>query len=188
MFVGDQYAAMVLRVFLEEVNGRHQGAVFPFRRGLASGVIRVAWGSDRSLMVGMSDRGWQSLGAEPYGLQRVLWTGAMPFEVHEMRAKSDGFELTFTQPVDPASAADPASYSLQSYTYELHASYGSAEMDQRDLRVTGATVAPDARSVHLTVPDLRAGYVHELHLEGVRSAQGLALLHDDAYYTLIEIP
>jgi hypothetical protein len=42
--------------------------------------------------------------------------------------------------------------------------------------------------VRLTVEGLRAGYVHELHLPGLKSSAGALLLHDEAYYTLIEIP
>jgi hypothetical protein len=30
--------------------------------------------------------------------------------------------------------------------------------------------------------------VHELHLDGVRDDAGEPLLHDEAYYTLVEIP
>ena len=40
----------------------------------------------------------------------------------------------------------------------------------------------------LAVPGLRRGYVHEMHLEGLRSRTGENLLHPEAYYTLIEIP
>ena len=43
-------------------------------------------------------------------------------------------------------------------------------------------------SVRLTVEPLRAGYVHELHLNGVRGGDGQALLHSEAYYTLVNIP
>ncbi|MEM7306861.1 MAG: hypothetical protein AAF682_09330 [Planctomycetota bacterium] len=188
VFVGDQYAAMLLRVYLEEVGGRYQGAVFPFRRGLASGVIRVAWGTDQTLMVGMSDRGWPSLGSAPFGLQRVAWTGKMPFEIHEMRARPDGFELTFTRPIDPATAEDPSALRMESYTYRLHASYGSAEMETQELDVVEARPSEDGLTLRLKVDGLRAGYVHELHLPELRSADGQPLLHDDAYYTLIEIP
>ena len=136
-----------------------------------------------------TERGWPAQGTQPYGLQRVVWTGEMPFEIHEMRARPDGFELTFTRPVDPASAGATSSYRLESYTYELHASYGSAEMDKLELEVAAAEVAADGLSVRLRIEGLRSGYVHELHSEGVRAAEGdLPLLHADAYYTLIEIP
>ena len=188
VFVGDQYAAMVLRVFLEEVNGRHQGVVIPFRRQLASGALRLTFGPDDSLLVGMTDRGWPSLGNRSQGLQRLVWTGEVPFELLSMHARPDGFELRFTAPLDEESALDFASYRLESYTYELHSPYGSDEMDKLELAVDAAEVAEDGRSVMLTIGGLRAGYVHELHLDGLRSADGRPLLHADAYYTLIEIP
>ena len=34
---------------------------------------------------------------ETFALERLVWTGKTPFEIHEMRAKPDGFELTFTE-------------------------------------------------------------------------------------------
>ena len=188
VIVGDQYAAMLNRVFLERVGDRVQGAVIPFRRGLASGVTRVRFAPDGSLLVGMTDRGWTALGTRTFGLQRLVWTGATPFEIHAMRAAPDGFELTFTAPVDAETATDPASYALSSYTYELHASYGSDEMDTQELEVARATLASDGLTVHLALDGLRAGDVHELHADGVRAADGRALLHADAYYTLIAIP
>ena len=60
---------------------------------------------DASLFVYGTDRGWGARGGKPFALQRLLWNGQTPFEVHEMRAKPDGFELTFTHPVDAATAS-----------------------------------------------------------------------------------
>jgi hypothetical protein len=168
------------------VNGHWQGACYPVRMGLASGVTRVHWGADGSLLVGMTNRGWGSRGQGTFGLQRVKWSGTTPFELREMRALADGFELDFTAPIDPALAAQPATWTLTSYTYELHEEYGSAKMDEQALAPT-ATPLDDHR-VKLTVPGLRAGYVHELRYPSLRSAAGAAPLHDRAYYTLVEIP
>jgi hypothetical protein len=42
--------------------------------------------------------------------------------------------------------------------------------------------------VRLAIEGLRPAHVHEIHAPGLRSSQGQALLHDAAYYTLIEIP
>ena len=188
IFVGDQHHAMVMRVFLEEIGGHWQGAAFNFRRGLQSGVIRVAFGADDSLFIGMSARGWGSVGPDPYGFQRLVWTGETPFEVHEMRARPDGFELTFTEPVDPAGAADPDSYRMESYTYMLSSDYGGPEDDKVEVNISSAEVAADGMSVRLVIDPIRAGYVHELHLAGVRSTSGESLLHPEAYYTLVNIP
>ncbi len=43
-------------------------------------------------------------------------------------------------------------------------------------------------SAELVTEGLRSGYVHQLHLDGVRDTDGLPLLHARAYYTLVEIP
>lgn len=188
LFVGEFTDAKVSRVFLEKVDGEYQGAAFPFVDGLASGVVRVLFAPDGSLLVGMTSRGWSSLGSQAYGLQRIRWNGVTPFATREMRAQPDGFELVFTADVDPATAGDPASYDLKSYTYLYSNAYGSAEIDGQPLTISKAAVSADRRRVRLTVDGLRALYVHELRAGGVRSATGAALAHPDAYYTLNRIP
>jgi len=188
LFVGEFTDAKVSRVFLEKVGGEYQGAAFPFLAGFASGVVRVLFASDGSLLVGMTSRGWSSLGTQAYGLQRVRWGGTTPFAIQEMRALPDGFELVFTTVVDPASAALTTSYNLKSYTYLYSNAYGSAEIDPQPLTVTSATISADRRRVRLRIDGLRALYVHKLRATGVRSAAGAALAHPDAYYTLNRIP
>jgi hypothetical protein len=111
----------------------------------------------------------------------------MPFEVREMRATSDGFELAFTKPVDATQATDPAAYSIESYTYLLHETYGSDEVDKQTLTDTDAPLGTDDLSVRLTIDGLREGYVHELRAT-LTSRAGEPLLHPAAYYTLIERP
>jgi hypothetical protein len=188
VFVTDQHHASVMRVSLERVDGAWQGACYPFRSGFQCGIIRCAWLSDGSLIVGQTNRGWGSRGQKPWGIERAVWTGEVPFEIHTMSATPQGFRLRFTKPVDPASASNPASYAMTSYTYELHEAYGSPEMDTKPCTIAKATVAPDGLTVDLTVEGLRAMYVHELVSAGLRSADGLPLLHPDAYYTLNRIP
>ena len=188
VFVGDQFQASVLRVFLEEIDGHWQGACFPFRQGFASGVVRLAWGADGSMLVGMTDRGWGSLGTANQGLARLEWTGVTPFDVLAMRAVPGGFELEFTTPVDPRLASDPKGYRMSSYTYWHHADYGSPPADELDLIVHAATLSPDGTRVRLGVEGLRSGYVHELHLEAVRSHDDRAPIATRAYYTLIALP
>jgi glucose/arabinose dehydrogenase len=188
MLVAEFTDAKVGRVFLEKVEGEYQGAAFPFLEGFASGIVRLLAAKDGSLLVGMTSRGWSSLGNKSYGLQRVQWNGDAIFAIREMRAKPDGFELVFTQPVDPATATDPASYEMTRYTYLYSSAYGSDEIQTAPLRVLSATLAPDERSVRLRVEGLRALFVHELHAPALRSAGGAKLDHADAYYTLNRIP
>src|SRR5581483_10838470 len=123
LFVGDQGNAIIVRVFLEKVDGEYQGACFPFRKGFASGVLRMCWGKDGSMFVGGTNRGWGG-GPKPYGLERLVFTGKTPFEVLEMKATPQGFRVTFTEPADPATAGDVKSYDMQAWTYRYHADYG----------------------------------------------------------------
>ncbi len=187
LFVGDLSNAIVMRVFLEKVDGEYQGVCFPFREGLEPPVLRMVWGHDGSMFLGGSSRGWGG-GRKPYGLQRIVWTGETPFEVHEMRAEPDGFELTFTHPVDPKTAGDVTSYSMKCWTYNYYSNYGDNPQDPHDLKIASAKVGGDGRSVRLIIEGLAPYYIHELRLNGVRSQDGLPVLHPEAYYTLNAIP
>ena len=188
LFVGEFTQASISRVFLEQVDGEYQGACFPFRSGLATAVLRMAQGTDGSMFVGLTNRGWSSLGTASYGLQRLEWTGRMPFEIREMRALADGFDLVFTKPVDAATAADLESYQMSSYTYLYHSTYGSDEIQTKQPDISAAQVSKDGLRVRLTVEGLRPLFVHELHAAGIRSRDGQPLLHNRAYYTLNRIP
>jgi hypothetical protein len=187
-FVGDQMKATVMRVALEKVNGRYQGACFPFRNGFECGINRLTFAPDGSLVAGMTNRGWGSVGGKPYGLQRLVYTGVVPFEIHSVNLTRTGFDLTFTKPLDAATAGRVAAYSVQSFTYNYWSTYGSPEVDRRPERVGGATVSADRRRVALAVDGLRRGRVYEVHLDGVRAADGETVLHPEAYYTLNELP
>ncbi len=187
-FVGDQTHSSVMRCFLEKVGGEYQGACFPFRFGFDSGSLGMLTASDGSMFVGSTNRGWGARGGKPFALQRLVWTGKTAFEVHEMRAKPDGFELTFTESVDATTVVDPKSYELSTYTYIYQSGYGSPEVDKTTPTITKIEVGKDGKSARLYVDKLQEGHVHELHMTGVRSAKGLPLLHKEAYYTLNAVP
>ena len=188
LFVGDQTHSTVMRVFLEKVSGHYQGACFPFKQGFGSGCVPVRFAPDGSLIVGGTSRGWGSRGTKPFAIERLVWTGKTPFEIREMRAKNDGFELTFTRPVDSVAAGKPESYGLKTFTYIYRADYGSPEVDATTAKITKVEVAADGLSARLYVDGLQEGHVHDLTAPGVRSADGQSLLHPQAYYTLNYIP
>jgi len=190
VFVADQSHSMVMRCFLEEVDGVLQGACFRFREGFRSGSLALQFSPDGALWVGGTNRGWGSRGAGDYALERLAWTGRTPFEIRAIRAVKGGFELEFTAAVEPKTAADPASYAVRSFTHIYQSAYGSPEVDAAACPVERAEVSADGRRVVLTVGNLRACMVHEINAAGVRSmgtdgmAAGLPLLHDKGWYTL----
>lgn len=189
LFVGDQSQSNINRVFLEKVKGVYQGMVFPFRRGFSSGILRMNWGSDGSMFVGMTSRGWSSTGKAEYGLQRLTWSGIMPFEVQTVKAQPDGFELEFTMPVDEKTARDAGAYKLSTFTYKYHHIYGSPVINQSGRSIKAVVVSPDHKRVRLVLDSLKEGYIHEIRMEGLRAENGnTPLLHNYGYYTLNRIP
>ena len=188
LFVAEQTKSRVLRVDMEKVNGVYQGAAFVFRDGFGSGNVAIRMAPDGSLFNGGTNRGWGSSGKKPFALERVKYSGELPFEILTMRAKPDGFALTFTEEVDKATAGDVASYKMEAYTYIYQSGYGSPVVDRSTPTVKSATVSSDGKSVRLVVDGMVKGHVHQLTAAGVKNRDGETLLHNVGYYTLNQIP
>ncbi|WP_216641589.1 c-type cytochrome [Pedobacter ginsengisoli] len=189
LLVGDQGQSMISRVFMEKVNGEYQGAAWPFRSGFQSGIVRLAWGTDGSLFAGETNRGWGSAGEATEGIQRLVWNNKIPFEMLSIQAMPDGFEITFTKPVDKKYALDLASYSVESFIYKYHSVYGSPPVNQQKCSVKGVRVSADGLRARIVVANLRKGYIHNITLNGIRSQENYySLVHPTAYYTLNNIP
>lgn len=187
-FVADQGQSKVMRMGLEKVNGVYQGFCINYREGFQSGILRERFGLDGSMFVGMTSRGWGSTGKDDFGLQRLVWNGLMPFEINMIEARSDGFEISFTQAVDVNSVKKAASYALRSYIYKYHHQYGSPIIDVKDLAIKGIVVSSDKKKVRFVLDQVRQYFIHEFKLTGVKNEAGEPLLHETAYYTLNQIP
>ncbi|MBI5802660.1 MAG: PQQ-dependent sugar dehydrogenase [Verrucomicrobia bacterium] len=197
LVVGDFQNAIVTRVQLEKVNGEYQGAVWPFLKQFQSGVNRLAYGPDGKLYIGgcQAPLSWKAVAPLDFALERVSYTGKLPFEVKEVHALRDGFELTFTQPVEAKAAADPESYDVTQYGFKYHAKYGSPEFDHDGkenaatlIKVTGATVSPDKLKVRLKLEGWKTGYVTMVRSLDVKNAAGESLVNDTFWYSLNQLP
>ncbi len=187
LLVCDQTFSVVNRGFLEKINGVYQGAAFSFLKGFGSGNISAYMHPSGTLFIGGTDRGWGARGGKRFAIDRVVWKNKVPFEIHEMRAKSDGFELTFTHEVNAQTANDLNSYSMSAYTYIYQSKYGSPVVDKLTPEILRADVT-GPKTVRITVDKLTKGHVHELQAKGVRSIDNKPILHPIGYYTLNEIP
>ncbi|MCZ2476293.1 hypothetical protein [Aquirufa ecclesiirivi] len=187
-FVADQGQSKVMRMGLEKVNGVYQGFCINYREGFQSGILRERFGLDGSMFVGMTSRGWGSTGKDDFGLQRLVWNGITPFEINMIEARTDGFEISFTQAVDVNSVKKAASYALRSYIYKYHHQYGSPIVDVKDLAIKGIVVSADKKKVRIVLDQIRQYFIHEFKLTGVKNEAGELLLHETAYYTLNQIP
>jgi glucose/arabinose dehydrogenase len=193
MLIGDFQNSIVMRAFLEKVNGNWQGAVFPFAKGFLSGVNRLSMGADGKLYVGGGKRTWSTAAPKEYSLDRVSYTGKLPFEVSEVHALKDGFELRFTKALELEPARDAENYLVKQFGYKYHEDYGSPEFDHEgkvgatELEVEHVEVAEDRKSVRLKISGLKTGFVTSFQL-AVNSADDEDLQNDTFYYTLNQQP
>lgn len=188
LFLGDYTLSILMRATTEQVNGVWQGACYPFREGLSTGILNVEFTPGGKLLCGGTNRGWPVRGIKPFALERVEWNGRMPFEIERITIEPDGFRLKFTKPVSDESATQSDTYRLTAFTHPYHGGYGGPEIDRFTAELTGVTVAEDRLSARIQIDRLKPGFVYEFDLAPLRSADGESLLHRQAYYTVNEIP
>ena len=189
MFIGDVVQPNLIRIALEQVGGQYQGACFPFIKGgaLKRGICRLAFSPQGELIVGRVGEGDWARGKPGHGLQKIVYSGKTPFEIHSIQLVNDGFVLHFTKPVNPAVCGKPALYQLSHYHYKFSAAYGSPKADVKPVAVKSVEIADDQRSVFLKIDGLTARKVYQFKLPGLADRAGKKLRHHMAYYTLNEL-
>ncbi len=190
IFLGDYSLSIIMRATTEQVNGVWQGACYPFREGLATGIMNVEFSPRGQLIAAgfTTSRQWPVRGTEPFALQRLDWTGLTPFEVKEINIRKEGFVITFTKPLNAAIASKIENYALTTYTHIYHGAYGSPEVDHTEPRILSATPAADGLSVMLRLEKITEDHIHDFDFSKITSQQNEPLLHRKAYYTVNEIP
>ena len=190
LFLGDYTLSLIMRATTEKINGVWQGACYPFREGLSTGIMNVEFSPEGQLFAGgfTTNRAWPVRGAEPYAIQRLEWSGITPFEVQEINITPEGFLINFTKPIDIKIAANPEIYTITTYTHIYGKQYGSPEVDHTERKVTKAEPSKDGMSVNIKLDKIIEGHIHDFDFTPLKSEDGAKLLHAKAYYTVNEIP
>lgn len=190
MLHGDVHHGGLKRVFMEKVDGVYQGAVFRFTQGLEAGINRLVWGPDGALYLGGIGFGgnWTHMGNQ-FGLQRIRYNGKPTFEMLAVRAKTNGMEIQFTEPLAPGVGTQSSDYSVAQWNYQPTAAYGGPKRDYEFLQISEVYVSPDRRTVFLEMDGLKEGSVVYIRLSGdFTSEAGDRLWSTEAWYTLNRIP
>lgn len=191
MIHGEVTHGGVKRVFVEEVEGQFQGCVFRFIQGLEAGVNRICWAPDGSLYIGgIGNPGnWGHSGKLGYGLQRLVFNDKPTFEMLAVRAKSNGIEIEFTEPLNPNSGWNPADFEIKQWYYKPTEEYGGPKLDEKRLKVKSATVSDDRKKVFLALDGMKDNHMIYVHLlKNFVSNNGNQLLSTEAWYTMNKIP
>jgi hypothetical protein len=182
----------IQRAFLEQVNGQDQGALFRMTQGMEAGLTKMVLGPDGAIYAGGlgADGNWGQTGKLKFGLQKLTPNGGTPFDMLAMRARPNGFEIEYTQPLSAETVnALAAKYTVKQWRYTPTVDYGGPKIDEQTLRVASATVSADGKKVTLVIEGLQAGrVVHIRSPKPFASTGGQSLWSTEAWYTLNSIP
>ncbi len=190
MIHGEVTHGGVKRVFVEEINGKLQGCVFRWIQGLEAGVNRIAFGPDGSLYTGGIGNGgnWGQTGKLWYGLQRLKYNNKSTFEMLAVRARTNGIEIEFTEPLG-YEADNEALYEIKQWSYKPTIEYGGPKIGEMALPVKSATVSDDRMRVFLEIPGIKSNHVVYVHLgQHFISQKSNSIWSTEAWYTMNQIP
>jgi mono/diheme cytochrome c family protein len=193
--IGCEYdSRFLIRFTVEQVGGTFQGAAYPlslqkvepeqpnFEGTLCGGV------SPRGeIYIGcIHDSGW--LGGRNVGsIVRLRPNGKLPPGIREIQARPEGFAISFTQPIAPTAAADPANYSISAYTRVWQGAYATPDSERHKVTVESVQVAADGLSATLKATPLREGFVYEITCGKISANPEQTLWPATGHYTLNRI-
>jgi hypothetical protein len=172
----------MLLVLRDAANGGAQGGVVPLPGRFLSGVMRGRFSPRDGHLYLTGLRGWQTAAVRDGCLQRVRYTGAPLRLPVAFALRPNGLDLTFSEPLDRASAEDPDSFGAEQWNYRWSERYGSPDLSPSDPRREGrdevpikaARLSPDGRTVSLETPALKPVMTFRLRYN-LRSADGQPL-------------
>ncbi len=192
MVFGDVHHGGLHRVFVEKVNGEYQGAIFRFTQGLEAGINRLAWGADGNLyMAGLGAGGDFGHYGQCCGLQRLSYNGKAALDMISVKAKANGMEITFTEPLRPGDGVYTSDYSIQQFWYETadEVPEGGVKNDIENLNVRTVNVSPDRKKIFIEISGMKKEHVVYIKMNRpFISEAGRGLWAGEAWYTLNNIP
>lgn len=183
----------LFRVLLNERTKRMQASVVSVTRAFEftplNGAVNPVDG--QLYLAGFQVSGWGNVLDTPAGMGRVRYTGAPVTIPREVVPMDKGVLLRFEVALDPKKARDPASYSLQSWSYQRTYKYGSPQYKadgtpgQDPMPASSAYLSQDGRSVFIGVPDMKP--VMQLRVGWSLATGAGANFEENAYTTPYEL-
>lgn len=156
----------------ERVGDRLQGAVVQLPLPDApTGVMRGRFHPGNGHLYTCGLYGWAGNRLGDGGFYRVRATGKPMHLPQEFHGVTGGLRVTFTEPLDPATAGNITNYAVKVWGLKRTANYGSPHVNEHALRLASATLGADGRTVTLELPELAPTWGLELAYQ-LRDAQG----------------
>jgi putative heme-binding domain-containing protein len=145
----------VFVVAQETIAGQVQGGMCELPiRPFPTGVIRGRFHPVDGQLYLCGLFGWASNQEYPGGFYRLRTTGKPMFLPVGLKARTKGMAITFTDPLDRASASDTTRYAVRTWGLKRSANYGSPHVNEAPSPVASATLSADGRTVFLEIPGL----------------------------------
>ena len=147
----------------ENVNGQMQGGMceLPIPQ-FPTGVMRGRFHSADEQLYACGMFAWAGTQHHPGGFYRIRATGKPMHLPTELNAEQGGVRVAFTEPVDAATASDPKSYAIRTWSLKRTKNYGSKHYDEEPLEIQGAEVSADGKSVFLKIADVQPTWCMEI--------------------------
>ncbi len=184
----------LFHVMTEEVEGVMQAGLVQFPLKFNSGLMRARFNPKDGQLYQCGLKGWQTSATKDGGFYRVRYTGKPVATPHQFHIRKNGVEITFTTPLDTASAADAGNWSVEQWNLIYSGGYGSAEVSTDDptkrghdkVTLTGVKVMPDQKTVLLEIPGLKP--VNQMKIKfSIKAADGTAI-NQELFNTIHKVP
>jgi hypothetical protein len=109
--------------------------------------------------------GWAGNRQSDGGFYRVRATGKpfnLPLELH---AVHDGLILRFTDELDKTESENPSNYAVKIWGLKRTAEYGSKHYNEHPLEISRAQLAPDGKTIHLSIPQIQPTWCMEIRYQ-----------------------
>lgn len=181
----------LFRVLMNDRAPKPQAAVVPFTQDLDFSPLNGAVNPADGQFYVTGFQIWGTTAKRISGLARIHYTGGRRVLLTGLVPMDKGVLLRFNEALDPKSATDPASYSVERWNYKRTFDYGSPHLKldgspgQEWMVPSSAYLSKDGKSVFVGIPDMKP--VMQMRTGwGIKGSEGLEA-HNNAYYTPYEL-
>ena len=169
----------------ETKGGVMQGGMCALPIGpLPTGVMRGRFHPKDGQLYACGMYAWAGNRTAPGGFYRIRATGKPMFLPTGLHATKTGLKITFTDPIDRASAVDRSRYSVKTWSLKRTAKYGSEHHDEKTLAIAAASLSDDGRTVVLTIPEIQPTWSMEItyDIKGPHAEPCVGIIHNTIHH------
>lgn len=170
----------LLEVLWEQLpDGTPQGGTLKLPLKFGSGIMRARVNPKDGQVWVVGLKGWQTNAVHDGTLQRVRYTGKPAHLPVAMHVGKDSISLTFSDPLDRATAADDQNYGIEQWNYHWTQVYGSkeykvsapSEQGHDDVDVKSAKLSADGKTVTLMIGEVKPVMQMDIQMH-IKAADG----------------